>query len=285
MATSYELAGEWIGHRRKAGLITAGSAKNHRVQLGYFVRAHPTGPLKVDRRSIRRWLETIGHLSAGSRRSHTSTVRNFLRWAAAEGHVSAKLVELIPKVRPTRAVPRALTQDQARRLLDDVTDERLMVIVALMLWAGLRCAEVTSLRVEDVDERDGTMLIRGKGGHERVVCIPPELAPTITRWLDNRNRLPGPLVTGRWGGLQASTVSDMVSRAMADAGVKVSPRDGRSAHALRHTCASDVLDRGASITVVQALLGHVDLATTAIYMRRVCLDDLRKAMAGRDYCP
>jgi integrase/recombinase XerC len=284
VGTADELVNEWINHRRRAGLITVDSAKNHHVQLGYFVRAHSSsGVLRVDRRSIRRWLESIGHLSAGSRRSHVSTTKNFLRWAAAEGHLSAKVVELLPKVRQPRSVPRALTAGQVHQLLTGLEDERMTMIVALMLWAGLRCGEVATLRVEDVDERDQTMLVTGKGGNQRVVCVPPELAPFVSRWLDGRTRVPGPFITGRWGGLQASTISTMVSRAMGEAGVKVSARDGRSAHSLRHTAASDVLDRGASITTVQAMLGHSNISTTAVYLRRARLEDLRAAMGGRDY--
>jgi integrase len=137
--------------------------------------------------------------------------------------------------------------------------------------------------VEDVDEYAATMLIHGKGGHERMVCIPFELAPILSHWLDARTRVPGPLVTGRWGGLQASTISTMVSRGMAETGVKVGPRDGRSAHALRHTAASDVLDHGGNLRVVQQMLGHAHIGSTEIYLRRARLEDLRVAMDGRTY--
>jgi integrase len=87
----------------------------------------------------------------------------------------------------------------------------------------------------------------------------------------------------RMEGLSPNTTSNLVSVVMADAGVKLAGRDGRSAHALRHTAASDVLDRGASITVVQALLGDAHLSGTAIYLRIAKLDELRSAMAGRNY--
>lgn len=279
-----DLAVEWVRFRLKAGLISARSASNHRVHLGYFVRAHPaSGVVRVDRRSVSRWLESIGHLSPNTRRNHVATIRGFLRWAAAEGWMKPKVVDLIPRVRPPRSVPRALSTTQIHLLLGGLATERLMVMVALMLWAGLRCAEVADLHAEDVDEHAGTMLLKGKGGHERIVCIPTELAPILGRWLDRRGRVPGPFVTGRRGGLRPSTVSAMVAKAMTDAGVKLRAHDGRSAHALRHTAASDVLDRGASITTVQQMLGHVNVSTTAVYLRRARLEDLRQAMNGRDY--
>lgn len=240
--------------------------------------------MRADRRLFARWLESIGHLSPNSRRVHVSTIRCFVAWAAADGHVSQRALSLIPKVRSSRAVPRALNGDQAGRLVHSLALPKQRVVVGLMLWCGLRCAEVADLSVEDVNEREATMLVKGKGGHERMVCIPTEFAPILTEWLDIRRRLPGPLVlSSRGGRYTPHTVSTLVAKWMRSAGVKVAARDGRSAHALRHTAASDVLDQGHPITAVQQMLGHAHLATTAIYLRRARLEDLRKAMGGRDY--
>jgi site-specific recombinase XerD len=74
-----------------------------------------------------------------------------------------------------------------------------------------------------------------------------------------------------------------VQQWMVDAGLKRRPRDGVSAHSLRHTCASDVLDACHDLRVVQQMLGHQHLATTAIYLRRADLSQMRDAMAGRRY--
>ena len=70
---------------------------------------------------------------------------------------------------------------------------------------------------------------------------------------------------------------------MAAAGLKNRPRDGVSAHALRHTAASDVMDRCHELRTVQAMLGHASIAATEIYLRRANLGQLREAMEGRDY--
>lgn len=240
--------------------------------------------MRADRRVFARWLESIGHLSVNTRRVHISTARCFVAWAAAEGHIAVRALSLIPQVRGARAVPRALNGDQAARLLLSLSTQKKRVVIGLMLWCGLRCAEVASLKVEDLNEREATIWVKGKGGHERMVCIPPEFAPILSSWLDMRRRVPGPLVPAHHGGhYRAGTISTDVGEWMRTSGVKVASRDGRSAHALRHTAASDVLDGGASITTVQAMLGHAHLATTAIYLRRARLEDLRAAMGGRDY--
>lgn len=280
-----DLAMRWVLHRVRAGLVAPHTGRGQRSNLDRFRDAHGHNRgMRADRSVFARWLESIGDLSVNTRRVHTSTVRSFVRWAAAEGYVSVKALGLIPQVRGARAVPRALNGQQAAQLLVALPTQKKRVVCGLMLWCGLRCAEVAALKVEDLNEREGTMLVKGKGGHERVVCVPAEFAPILSSWLDMRRRVPGPLVPAHHGGhFRAGTISTDVAEWMRSAGVKVSSRDGRSAHALRHTAASDVLDRGASIRTVQEMLGHVHLASTAIYLRRAKLDDLRKAMGGRDY--
>ena len=69
----------------------------------------------------------------------------------------------------------------------------------------------------------------------------------------------------------------------ADVYQAVAAGDGVSTHAFRHTCASDVLDHSGDLRVVQQMLGHSDLKTTAIYLRVAGLGDVRSAMEGRDY--
>lgn len=279
------LAREWVRHRVKAGLILPRTGRYQLGELERFRAAHGVNrTMRADKRVFERWLESIGDVSVNTRRVHVSTIRGFVAWAVDEGHIHQRALSLIPKVRATRAVPRAINADQSTQLILSLADEKQRAIVGMMMWMGLRCAEVAGMKVEDVNERERTMHVTGKGGHQRVVPIPLEYAPFLTAWLDLRHRTPGPLITTRFGTqYNPTTISTLVSKLMRTAGVKVASRDGRSAHALRHTAASDVLDRGAPITTVQMMLGHQHLATTSIYLRRAALGDLRAAMEGRNY--
>lgn len=286
MAESAEIAAsKWTTHRIRAGLVKPSTGRAQRGELDRFVAAHGRNlALRADRRVFERWAESIGSLSPNTRRLHCSTVRCFVRWCVAEGHMPPRALKLIPTIRGARAVPRALNHDQTVRLVRSLADLRQQVVVGAMLSAGVRCCEVARLRVEDIDERAGTMFVVGKGNNERILPIPEEYAPILSRWLDWRRRLPGPLIPNRHGAhYTPKSISRLVSIWMRSSGVKVASWDGRSAHSLRHTCASDVLELGAPITVVQRLLGHENLSTTATYLRRARLEDLRKAMGGRDY--
>lgn len=279
------LALEWTRHRVKAGLVTPRTGRYQRGELERFRAAHGKDrTMRADRRVFDRWLESMGHLSASTRRVHTSTIRGFVSWAIDQGHIHQRALMLIPKVRQPRAVPRAFNADQSARLVLSLADEKQRAVVGLMLWCGLRRGEVASLKVQDVDERGATLFVIGKGQHERVVPIPVEFVPHLTAWLDYRRRVPGPLfpsVHGRH--YDPSTIGTLVAKWMRSANVKVAAHDGRSAHSLRHTCASDVLDGGAPVTAVMQMLGHQHLSTTATYLRRANLGDLRRAMDGRNY--
>lgn len=99
-----------------------------------------------------------------------------------------------------------------------------------------------------------------------------------TRWKVER---PAPAVLGTR--LDRHNLSALLTKLMVDAGIKGAGRDGISAHALRHTAASDALDRCHDVRTIQAMLGHSSLATTQIYLRRANLDQMREAMGGRYY--
>jgi integrase len=157
----------------------------------------------------------------------------------------------------------------------------------LMLGCGLRAAEVAGLELADWDRNRETLFVRGKGGHERMVPVPAEVSGRLDKYLSDRGYHAGVLIGAqrppRGSALNPSAVVKLVSGWMAAAGVKTGPYDGRSGHALRHTCASDVFETSHDLRTVQEMLGHRHLATTEIYLRHSDLDRMRAAMAGRNY--
>jgi site-specific recombinase XerC len=115
--------------------------------------------------------------------------------------------------------------------------------------------------------------VRGKADHERELPVPTDVALLLHAHLGGRDH--GPLL-----GMGAALISRRVSGWMDAAGLKARPYDGVSAHALRHTMASDMLDRCGNVRTVQAALGHQSLATTQRYLRPASLEQLRAAMGG-----
>jgi integrase len=155
-----------------------------------------------------------------------------------------------------------------------------------MVGCGCRCVEVSRARVEDFDPIGRTVRLVGKGGHERVIPVPVEAAKAIGAHLDVQGRTAGPLFRSRRDGgpIRTETMSRYVRCWMIEAGVKVRPLDGRSAHGLRRTAGSDVMERSGDLRAVQEMLGHASIETTARhYLRSVTMEQLRTAMEGRGY--
>lgn len=278
----------YVAERRKRGEITARTAANLRYALDSLDRSFGGRPLhQLTRRAIERWMETIGHLAPSTRRNHLAAARGFARWLVDQGLLDRDPTDGIARIRQPRSVPRAMPEHDVATLLRSLPDLRARAIVALMVGCGLRCVEVARLETTDFDAETLTLRVVGKGGHERELPVPAATAEAVESYVRSVGGVySGPLIRSTRvpsHGLSAPTISTYASRWMRDAGLKVGRWDGRSAHALRHTAASDVLDRCHDLRVVQEMLGHEHLSSTSIYLRRAGMARLREAMEGRDY--
>lgn len=235
------------------------------------------GPKVVDR-----YMESLAHLSPGTRRGRVGTVRAFVRYLHT-AHGYPDISSSFPRVRVPRTVPRSIPRDDVVRLLTSLPDRRARAIVALMLYQGLRAGEVSNLRVEDYDGEQ--LFVTGKGGHQRVLPVAAACRRCVDDWIHNeRGTVPGALFPGGTPGqgLQQPRITALVSQWMWDASVKHRSRDGRSAHALRHTAATRAARNGVSVWGVQEFLGHASPSTAAIYTRAAGAPELRQAVEA-DY--
>lgn len=279
---------EYQNGRLRRGEITGLTNKVTSGHLVSLARSHGARPVRsLGPAAIERWLGDIGHLAASTRRGRLSTVRGFTRWLVRQGHLREDPCRDVPPIRPPRTVPRALPRDHVAHLLRVAPDQRARVIVCLMVAAGLRAKEVSTLDVTDYDPRARVLFVGdGKGGHQREVAVSRFLAVELNAWLALRSTVPGPLVNSRRDPhqpLRPSTIGQMMSEWMWEAGIKRAPRDGVSGHALRHTGASDVLDQCGDLRVVQEFLGHRHLSSTQVYLRRAGLAKQREAVDEIDY--
>jgi integrase/recombinase XerC len=251
------------------------SAHQVRWRLMTVVRALPDGFLlaDLDRPAVLVWQQSIAQHRPATRRASLSTLRTFCRWATVEGLLGADPTAGLARVVQPRREPRGLSAAKVARLRLVLPDLRARVIVALMYGVGLRCCEVAGVDIDDYDpDPDGpTIRVIGKGGHERTLPVPLAVAGLLGEWLV-RHPGSGPMI-----GLSAGRVSVLVSGWMAAAGLKHRAYDGISAHALRHTYASDALDRCGNVRIVQAALGHQSLATTQRYVRPATMEQMRRA--------
>lgn len=225
------------------------------------------------------------HLAPSTRRTRLSNVRTMFAWAVKKGYCKRNPAAEVDAPRQPRTIPRALPAEQIRVVLEHCPDARGVLIVTLMVQQGLRCIEVSRLTMGDIDWNNNAMRVIGKGHHERILPIMPETLDALNGYLDEWPAAAGALIRSYMQvhrPLNPGTISRMVSQWMAEAGVKKRARDGISAHAGRHTCATDMLRGGSHLRDVQAVLGHAQLATTEVYLPYV-VNGLAEAMEGRSY--
>lgn len=298
MTTITEAARRYTSERVARGQIQPQSAGKVMVTVKQLVAACGDRPIaELDKEAAESWLVATAHHKASTRALRWSYLNVFCEWCVDEELMPRNPFRRVRPPKPPRVPPRALTRDEVGRILAACPDLRARLIVMLMVQQGLRCAGVAALRVEDVDLEARTMRVREKFDNERVLPITDECHDTLVDYLRRWPAEAGPLVrawkpNGGTGqsmaaeatrrGLGAGTISKFVSGWMADAGVKVEAGDGKAAHALRHTCATDMIEAGADLVEVRDTLGHTSVATTNRYLGSA-VGRLRDPMSGRRY--
>jgi len=225
-------------------------------------------PQDVDSGDLADWMLSLADrgLAASTRARHRVSMRQLFRYLLEEGIIDqdpAPLVDAPPRRRP---LPSVLTEAQVDAILaapDRSTPLGLRdaAMIELLYATGLRVTELVTLRRRAL--HDGWLVVRGKGGKERLVPYGDRAAQALRAWLDSREDDDNPwvFVTGRrrpmtrqnfWARLRRYAVQ-------ADVRARVTP------HVLRHAFATHLLTHGADLRAVQAMLGHADISTTEIY--------------------
>ncbi len=284
--TVASLAEAYIRERLQRHEITPITARNIRSSLTSLGRVTGNRPVaRLSRSDIERWLATSQGKAASTRRADLSEVKAFCRWLVRRRYIRVDPTAELPPVRIPRYLPRALPREKIAKLIGSLPDSRAVLMCLLMVQEGLRCGEVAALQLGDLDFNQRTARVVGKGGHERFLPLSEETWCALAAYLQEHPATSGPLVRSyrvEWRALHADTISGMVSGWMSEAGIKRYRRDGVSAHALRHTAATDMLRGGAHLRDVQHALGHAHLSTTEVYLPLI-VHDLREAMGGRKY--
>lgn len=210
-----------------------------------------------------------------------SAFRSFYRFLTRRGIVKENPASALktPKVR--KPLPKFLTVEDSFRVVeapssDEGRDPRLMIrdraILELLYGGGLRVSEVEGLTLERLDVAERRVRVVGKGDKERVIPLGAAAARALEAWLETRPRMrakkegaaqhPTALFLGRMGtALSARQIQNVVRRY----GALGAGRGDLHPHALRHTCATHLLDAGADLRGIQELLGHASLSTTQRY--------------------
>ncbi|MEM8571658.1 MAG: site-specific tyrosine recombinase XerD [Pseudomonadota bacterium] len=227
--------------------------------------------------------QTDRGMAQTTRARRLSAIRQFYRFVYLEGWRTDDPAALIKGPKRARSLPDTLSEDDVSRLLEAAGDPvfsaadrtRNICLMQLLYATGLRVSELVSLPITSVRGDPRMILVRGKGGRERMVPLSPPAREALQEWIALRDARDSEAVKagrapskhlfparGKRGHMTRERFFLLVKEIAAVAGLDPS---GISPHTLRHAFATHLLANGADLRVIQTLLGHATIATTEIY--------------------
>ncbi len=225
-------------------------------------------------------------LKATTVRRRIASMRVFFAWLVRNNNAleSNPMAELEYRIKLPRRLPRSLSSDQIAAILNAAricafgpqynTQKKVeshtwltgLVAIELMFATGIRIGELTAIDLGDLDLENGVIRIHGKGSRERIVFIPTNtLEQLLRRYLRERTAIQPEndlLLIGKEGRPASSQFIRSLVRTL---GISVGIANGLTPHMFRHSAATQLLEKGVGIRVIQRLLGHESITTTQIY--------------------
>ena len=230
--------------------------------------------------TIRAYLESLSAkgFAATSQARRLSSLRQFFHFLYAEGHRPDDPTATVDAPKKARPLPKTMAVDEVSRMLDlaeqeaksaSLADGRLLALVETLYATGLRVSELVSLPVTAARADRDHIMLKGKGGKERIVPLSGKARAALSCFLAVRNKDPKSAAS-QWLFPSSSESGHLPRQVFARDLKSLAARAGISSrlispHVLRHAFASHLLQNGADLRVVQELLGHSDISTTQIY--------------------
>lgn len=284
---------EMMSAERGASVHTLDAYGRDLLDASQFCRR---GLVEATRRDLSAWLADLAArgLAPATQARKLSAIRRFYRFLFQEGDRQDDPTAQLDGPAPVRPVPDVLSREEVGRLIAACgSDTRLRCLTELLYGAGLRASELVALRLGNLPRRKSglwlgrELIIRGKGGKDRLCPLGRAALEALGDWIDERAQRHPPLPgernlaasfvfpsNGRQGHLTRRRLGQMLADLAIRAGLnpeRVYP------HALRHAYATHLLQGGADLRVVQTLLGHSDISTTQIYTH-VLTDELAELL-------
>ena len=285
---------EMMSAERGASLNTVESYRRDLVRFQAFIQSRGRDADDVSADIIRAYLKELSSkgMAASTSARHLSTLRQFFQFLYGERLCDSDPTHAIDSPRQKKPLPKYLSEEEVERLLaqarlhEGAEGLRLVALLEILYATGLRVSELVSLKLSSL-ARDGSVLIvRGKGGKERMVPLGEPARDAIEAYLPRRGRFCPSSTAGKakespWmfpsrgkaGYLTRARFGQLLKALAVESGIepmKVSP------HVLRHSFASHLLAHGADLRALQQMLGHADIATTQIYTH--VLDERLRAL-------
>jgi len=244
--------------------------------LAEYLKVEGKTSVSTEEKDLHGFLCTLRDLGIGARSQARiiSGVRSYFTFLKLSGIIEKNPTDLLESPRLGKHLPEVLSTEEIDMMIDQIPDDkeeslRNHAIIETLYGSGLRVSELTDIRISRLSFDDGCLIVEGKGSKQRIVPLSPVAIALIKEYLPQRAALKikpdsqDILFLNRRGGRMSRVMVFYIIKDLAAAAgiVKtVSP------HTLRHSFATHLLEGGASLRVIQELLGHESLETTEIYV-------------------
>ncbi|HKM93195.1 MAG TPA: tyrosine recombinase XerC [Prolixibacteraceae bacterium] len=228
---------------------------------------------EVTRKHIRSWVVRLmdSGVSARSVNRKVTTLKSFFKYLNREGITENNPAQLVSVLKTPKKLPNFVQEKNMNQLLDmnmfpdDFEGKRDKLILSLFYGTGVRLAELKNLAIFNIDQKECTIKVLGKGDKERVVPYPREINRAVDEYLLFRNEY-GSCCKFLFITLKGEQVYDkLIYRVVNKYLAMVTTQSKKSPHVLRHSFATHMLNNGADLNAVKELLGHSNLSATQIY--------------------
>lgn len=255
----------------------AGAAANtiaaYRSDLSLASEVLGGGLVQADAAALQRLAEAWRALAKSSVARKSAALRRFYAFLVDEGHRADDPGAALPRPGTARPLPKVLSVGDVDALFGVIGDRlasatptradlRLAALIELLYGSGLRATELVSLPRNAIHPDRPFLILKGKGGRERLVPISDRARAAVAAWRMHVAPDRAWLFPSGKGHLTRVRLYQLVKALAAEAGI---PPDRVSPHVLRHAFATHLLAGGADLRALQAMLGHADIATTEIY--------------------
>jgi len=264
---------EALKHQRRLSPATLG---NYAHALRLLLSLHAEGSLKaLEAAQIRRFAAVL-HARGLAPRTLALTLsawRGFFRWLVRHKGFATNPVLGVRAPRAAKPLPKALSVEQAAKLLDAQADDSTALVrdramFELLYSSGLRLGELVALDVGDgrLDLAHGEVTVTGKGSKTRTVPVGARAREALRRWLELRRQLAAPEERALFVGSRGLRISPaLVGRRLHAWASRSGLAQRVHPHMLRHSFASHVLQSSQDLRAVQEMLGHASISTTQVY--------------------
>ena len=265
---------EYLKIIKKYSIKTIEAYKEDLIEYNEFLGNNFINITNIDKELVNKYLKFLYErkLNKNTICRKLSSIRGLYNYLVLEEIITDNYFNNISNPKKEEYLPKFLKESDLDKIFEACTDDtpanqRDTVIIELLYATGLRVSELVNIKLKDIDTKEKTIEVLGKGSKERIVIYNNHTSTALKKYLNNgynefNKKNSNYLILNKYGDkLSERYIRDIINKLVRIAGlnIKISP------HTLRHTFATDMLEEGADLVTVKELLGHESLNTTSIY--------------------